>query len=169
LKVIDPEILRLVQKHWARGAVIDTNLLLVYLVGVCSEEWIREFKCTATYDIESFRGLLRFISQFHELIVTPHILSEVSNLGAKLGGRRSPRFFDALRTFVGEATERYEPARAPVANPHFPMIGVADSSIAELATQGFLVVTDDLRLAGKLKKQGGATVNFNHIRYFLGA
>jgi hypothetical protein len=65
---------------------------------------------------------------------------------------RSPSFFDALRTIVGEATGRYEPARALVASPHFPKIGVADSSIAELATQGFLVVTDDLRLSGKLKK-----------------
>jgi hypothetical protein len=165
--VIDPEIVRLVQKHRARGAVIDTNLQLVYLFGICSEAWIRGFKCTATYDIESFRGLVRFFGLFNELIVTPYILAEVSNLGAKLGARRSPRFFDALRTLVGDATERYQPARALVANPHYPMIGVADSSIAELATQGFLVVTDDLRLAGKLKKQGGATINFNHIRYFL--
>lgn len=165
--MIDPGIRQLVQEHRSNGAVVDTNLLLVYLVGICSEAWVRRFKCTAAYDIESFRGLVRFFSLFSRLVVTPHILAEVSNLGAKLGGGQKEQFFNTLRRFVGQVTERFEPARALVANPHFPTIGVADSSIVALGAEGFLVVTDDLRLAGKLKKQGTHVINFNHLRYLI--
>ena len=46
----------------------------------------------------------------------------------------------------------------------FIKFGLTDSSIAQLAEGGHLVLTDDFRLSQFLNSKGHAVLNFNHVR-----
>ncbi len=70
----------LVEKHRARGVVIDANLLVLYLVGTVNRRRILNFKRTASFSIEDYDSLLRLIVWFGTVVVTPHVLSQVSDL-----------------------------------------------------------------------------------------
>lgn len=70
----------LVEKHAARGLLLDTNLLLLYGIGTFSREHVKKLKRTRQYDLEDYDWLRRFTQPFHRIITTPHILAELSNL-----------------------------------------------------------------------------------------
>jgi hypothetical protein len=78
-------IVGLRDRYRARGILVDTNLLLLFFIGLFDRGQISRFKRTKTYTGEDFDVLDRFLSQFARLITTPNILSEVSNLSGQLG------------------------------------------------------------------------------------
>ena len=47
----------------------------------------------------------------------------------------------------------------------FPSVGLTDAAIAHLVPGRYLVLTDDLELAGRLPALGADVLNFNHIRW----
>ena len=75
------DVLQLIHKHLGNGLLVDTNLLLLHLIGRTNKNRILKFKRTQAYTIEDFELLERFIAEFKILITTPHVLTEVSNLG----------------------------------------------------------------------------------------
>ena len=82
------DVLQLINRHCASGLLVDTNLLLLYLIGRTNRNRISKFKRTQAYTIEDFDLLHRFMAEFKTLITTPHVLTEVSNLGDLYGQER---------------------------------------------------------------------------------
>jgi hypothetical protein len=80
---------QLILKHRGNGLLVDTNLLLLYLVGKTNPDRIRNFKRTSRYTVEDFELLDEIMGQFKTLVTTPHILTELSNLGDLQGQERS--------------------------------------------------------------------------------
>ena len=74
----------LIARYRERGAVVDTNLLLLFLIGSYRVDLIRRFKRTQRYFPDDFHLLRRFLSEFRQIVVTPHILTEVTNLALQL-------------------------------------------------------------------------------------
>jgi hypothetical protein len=70
----------LIAKHQAKGVLVDTNLLVLLLVGLVNKRRILDFKRTQNFTIEDFDLLSRLISWFGKLFTTPHVLSQVSDL-----------------------------------------------------------------------------------------
>ena len=71
----------LLEKHRAKGVLVDTNLLVLFLVGAVNRQRIPSFKRTAgNFTIEDYDLLVRLLNYFGRLIVTPHVLSQVSDL-----------------------------------------------------------------------------------------
>jgi len=75
------DVLQLIHKHRGRGLLVETNLLLLYLIGRTNQNQISKFKRTQVFTIEDFDLLGRFMGKFKTLITTPHVLTELSNLG----------------------------------------------------------------------------------------
>ena len=70
----------LIEKHRAKGVLVDTNLLVLFLVGTVNRQRILNFKRTGDFAIEDYDLLVRLVAWFGRLISTPHVLSQVSDL-----------------------------------------------------------------------------------------
>ena len=110
---------KLIQKYKFKGLLTDTNLLLLYIVGSLDIELIGNFKRTAHYSIDDFYIVSTFIELFEKKIVTPHILTEVSDF---IDNRRELQ--GLLKIFVEEQLEeRYAESKIIVQNTEFITFG----------------------------------------------
>jgi hypothetical protein len=157
---------QLIEKHHANGLLIDTNLLLLYLVGRTNKNRIQTFKRTQQYTIEDFDLLLNLIFHFTTLITTPHVLSELSNL-ATLHGAEFSRLRTLFKETVEQTKELYDESRFVVSDVDFNRLGLADAAIASVCSRSLLVLTGDLELYSALTTRGFDAINFNHIRTYF--
>lgn len=72
--------LDLFTRHRTQGLLIDTNILLLFVVGSVNPDLIPKLSCTSNYSIQDFQIVETAIDFFETKVTTPHILTEVSNL-----------------------------------------------------------------------------------------
>lgn len=154
-----------IRKHSTRGLLVDTNLLLLYLVGVYDREYVGTFKRTQNYTAEDFDIVSRLIRRFQRVVTTPHILSELSNLSLGIKGRRGAEYFTALVYALRSALEIHIEKDVLLDNVLLPRLGFTDLSILEASKQhNYLVLTDDFRATGFLRGARCEVINLNQIR-----
>ena len=150
----------------SKGLIIDSNLLLLFFVGLHDRTWIEKFKRTAQFTVEDFELLVDFIRQFKEVVTTPSILTEVSNLLGQLPDKLRYAFYAAIRQGLKNLDEHYTPSQGLGDEKAFPKFGLTDTAILQAASGKYLVLTDDFRLAQYLLGQNVDVINFNHLRTF---
>ena len=84
------DALALIEKYHSKGVLVDSNLLVLFLVGTVNKRRILEFKRTQGFTLEDFDLLENLIRWFGRLIATPHVLAQVSDL-ADLPGKEAAR------------------------------------------------------------------------------
>lgn len=144
--------------------LVDTNILLLYIVGSLSLELIRRHRRTDKFTPEDYHLLTRLLSQFGKIVVTPNILTEVSNLLGYTEELAKARLLLGLASLTTTVEERYLPSSQVAQAAEFSRLGLADSSILLLAQEDLIVLTDDLPLSLALQRRGVEVVNFNHLR-----
>ena len=156
----------LVRKYASRGLLIDTNILLLYVVGLCDPTLITDFKRTDNYSPEDFELLDLLLKEFGNspIVTTPNILTEVSDLADGVPRRARDEVARIFAAIVRPMNERYTPSRDVSADPAFAKIGLADTGIMLTAKGQYLVLTDDYHMAGILQSAGVDVINFNHLR-----
>jgi len=147
-----------------RGLLVDTSLLLLFLVGVLDPGRIERFKRTKSFTIEDFGVLKRMVLFFTRVVTTPNILTEVSNLLRQLPEGTREESSSVFSKAVDKINEEYTSSRDLAAQNHFPKFGLTDSSIIETCRLRYLVLTVDLPLFAFLTNSGLDAINFNHIR-----
>jgi len=148
------------------GVVIDTNLLLLLLVGIYDKNLINDFKRTQKYDIDDFERLILIVSYCENRIyTTPNILTEITNLSD--GINKDNKFFAFIHKFLEQFMEVANSSHSIISNnlKIFLKLGLADASIADISSEKILVLTDDLDLYHFLS-QSKPTINYNHLRRF---
>lgn len=155
---------QLLARYKSKGVLIDTNLLLLYLVGIYDPQRIPKFKRTMIFAIEDFFTLLEFFEYFNEVVTTPNILTEVNSLANQLPENIKVEFYPKFAEQIANLQEHYIESTKVSSSPHFLRLGLTDSGILNLARDQYLVLTDDFPLAGRLEKQGIDVINFNHVR-----
>lgn len=159
------DIDRLIEKHHANGLLIDTNLLVLYVVGKTNKTRITSFKRTETYTLEDFELLEKLAAHFSRLLTTPHVLTEVSDL-ATLHGQELAALRARMNDLVRAMKEFYDESRLVAADTSFARLGLADAAVVLASRHGFLVRTDDVKLCLTLQARGVDAVNFNHVRTY---
>jgi len=154
------ELAQTIARYRDKGIVVDTNLLLLYLVGQYDPLQIKKCNRTDAYSIEDFDLLRGLLAAFSVIVTTPNILTEVCNLSKKL----PPAYFGELRKQVRILEEKYFPARHACDRTYFDRFGLTDTIIAELSRNQYLVLTADVELWGLLLSLGIDAINFNHLR-----
>jgi hypothetical protein len=152
------EELAFITKHQHKGALLDANVLLIYLVGSFDMGLLQSYHHTQQY-VDAFPLVQRLVQTFSAIYTTPNVLTEVSNLGKKLG----VRFYDALQKTIPLLDERHCESKEAAVNPHFNRIGLTDSALASLALNGILVISTDYKLCLILRHQNVDAVNFNYL------
>ena len=150
----------------SKGLIIDSNLLLLFFVGLHDRTRIEKFKRTAQYTIEDFELLVAFVKPFKEVATTPSILTEVSNLLGQLPGKLKYSFYQHFANGLKNLHEHYSPSRDLGDERGFAKFGLTDTAILQAASGKYLVLTDDLDLAQYLEGLNIDVINFNHLRTF---
>lgn len=144
--------------------LVDTNLLLLLVVGSADRGQVARFKRTSKYTPEDFDLLVAYVERFEGLLVTPNVLTEVSNLAGQLTDPLRSDVFNTIGALALQVTEEYVPSATVVREPVFVRLGLTDIAILFAARERAAVLTDDLMLYLKLADSGISVENFNHIR-----
>jgi hypothetical protein len=157
----ESEIISLLAKHKARGTIIDTNLFLLLIVGTYDLRSIGRRR-TATYTPSDFRLIAAMVDRLDRIVVTPNIMTEVDNLSRSLPDKT--RLTTAIRQICGKISEVYKPSIEAISSPIYQEVGLTDTHIMTMASERFLVVTDDFPLYYRLANLNRDAININHIR-----
>ena len=148
-----------------RGTIlIDTNLLLVLLVGALDPDQVERFKRTRSYTRDDYELLMDFVSRYGRIVTTPNVLTEVSNLAGQLAEPLRRDALMALGVLIAQLEERSRPSAELVRDVSFSRLGLADVSVISAADPSTTVLTDDLPLYVRLSDAGIEAINFNHVR-----
>ena len=152
-------LLELVQKYRNKGLLIDTNLILLYIVGSFDISLIRHFSRTSAFTESDFERVSKFVDYFNVKITTPHIVTEVSNL---IGRRVELKQF--LSAFIETSNEVFQESIKICKHDIFFNFGLTDAAIAETAKDSYIVLTDDGRLVDFLIRSKIDAVSLEDIR-----
>lgn len=146
------------------GLLLDTNVLVLFVVGTVNPRRIETFKRTRQYTIQDFDLLRRVLKKWATYYTVPHVLAEVSNL-TDLGGVELRHARRILRDTISVLTEVGISSIEASRHSTFDALGLADASIATVARDHrCAVLTDDLDLYLQLQRDGITAINFTHIR-----
>ena len=147
------------------GLLLDTNLLVLYVVGQYDPNRIAKHKRTSSYMSEDFDLLLDFMSLFKQFVTTPNILTEVSNLLEKDSYQYGP-VLSILPELIKNFVEIPVPSHPVMVNRNktFLKFGLSDTVACQITEQDYLLLTDDLDLCYYLPHDGLNALNFNNIR-----
>jgi hypothetical protein len=152
---------QLIKKYERKGLLLDTVLAILLVVGGHDRKLIGRDKRLSQFIPEDFDALISFIKAFNKMITTPNVLTEINNLVGHLSASDFPFKF---AKYIELMDEYYVPSKKICNSELFRDVGITDASLADLGKDQYLILTDDLRLVGKLEKRSIDVINFNHIR-----
>lgn len=152
-----------------KGIVVDTNLLILLLIGIYDPDEIEKNKRLRNKNFEKedfykLRSIIDIVSD--KIIITPNILTEVTNLTENFNQETGFAFFK----FMEEAVKLFEEyninSNEIILNNQtaFYKFGLTDSSIANLSKENYLIITIDLPLFHFLSSQDLPALNYNSFR-----
>lgn len=148
----------------ASPILLDTNLLLLFVVGTASREYVRKHKKLTEFTQEDYDTLKGLISRSPLVLLTPNTLTETSNLAAYIGEPARSAIFQVLRAIIVESQEVYISSRTAAERSEFIRLGLTDASLVEASTDEVAILTTDLDLYLAALAKGSPAVNFNHLR-----
>ncbi|MCC5613443.1 hypothetical protein LC612_43920 [Nostoc sp. CHAB 5834] len=149
----------------SRGVLIDTNLLILWVVGAMNPSQISTYKRTNQYSSEDYSLLTSYIDRFKVILTTPNILTEASNLleGYTYKGQQALSLLER----VAQKTQEVFHSSLSIMDIHsksYLKFGLSDAIIHHLAADNYTVLTDDLKFCSYLQSQGLLAINFNNLR-----
>ncbi len=146
------------------AALIDANLLALWIVGNVAESEVPRCRRTRHYSIDDFRMLSSYLLRFGSVVITPNIATEASNLIGVLSGKYLERVRAYLANAVTHWEERYMPSFQAVEDYDYLRLGLTDAAILLAASRTMEVLTDDFDLYQSLLGRGMPVTNFTHLR-----
>lgn len=151
----------------AKGLLIDTNLLVLLIVGSVNRDRISRFKRTTGYSSADWDLLIGMLEQISDRYTVPHVLAEVSAL-TDLKAPELEHARTVLFRLIGEMRELQITSAEACAAPLYMRLGLTDAAIAEAARlQRCSVLTNDSGLYSALADEGSSVAMFNHFRDLL--
>jgi len=128
-----------------RKPILDTNLLLLLLVGVCDKNFLSQHSCTEKYTSEDYDLLVKVLRYFEaEIIITPHVLAEFSDLSRR--DIKEPR----LNYYLSRVAEKLKSYR----EEHISLERLLNTKVHLLALYGF----PDISLIEAAKKTSAVLI-----------
>jgi hypothetical protein len=147
-----------------RSVLLDTNLLVLLVVGLYDKRLIGNHKRTNTFTVEDFDLLVESIEGYEMLWVTSHCLAEVSNLLKHTHESQAKELLIVLKQFISDKKESHVPKEIIFKNNYFNRLGIADTGIIIKSKRVSCVLTVDFDLYTEIARLGYNVINFNHLR-----
>jgi hypothetical protein len=145
---------------------LDSNLLLLYVVGATSRGYIGKHKRLQAYAESDFDRLLEQMGGFSGVLLTPNTLTETSNLIDHISEPARGQIYGVLKALLSrpEFEEKHLPARYAASLTELPRLGLTDCTLLQLCAEGVPLLTVDLALFLAAVGRGLKAYNFNHLR-----
>jgi hypothetical protein len=145
--------------------VLDTNLLILLVVGQASRDYIVKHKCLKAFTCGDYDLLKTILSQASSIRFTPNTLTETSNLLKRIDEPARSDIFRKFADIINLFDESYIESRFGARQTEFVRLGLTDSILLLLSDNPSLVlVTADFGLYLAATGRGLNVVNFNHHR-----
>jgi len=142
------------------GIILDTVVLLLFLIGKYSIDSIKSFEPTHNYSKDDYDLLCKIIRPFKKIVVTPQVIAEISNISRQsLSGAKLQQYLCAVIDFFKDR-ERMEEHHVFFENWNDKSVGrlcsfgFVDMGMFEIAEQrGVPILTDEEDLYNFSKKK----------------
>jgi hypothetical protein len=147
--------------------ILDTNLLILLVVGLASPDYVARHKRLSDYTTNDFDLLTSILSRVARIVVTPNILTETSNLAVQIPEPARSHIAATFGILVNAVNERYMPSRRAVGRPDFARFGLSDAVILEMVEEDATLLTADQGLYLAALNSGLPAENFIYLRAAL--
>lgn len=115
----------------SRALLLDTNLLLLFLVGSKDPGLVTSSRRLNAFEVDDYYLLGELIdaNRFNQLVSTPHILTEASNLLGLENQMTKSAGREAIKEYVQHCTEITHGAHMLVDEPEYNRLGLTDVAI----------------------------------------
>lgn len=127
--------------------IIDSNALVVLIVGLIDPNLLKNHKRTSIYDEEDFRELLNIVGDLSKVIVLSNVWTEVDNLLNGFSGLYKYRYINSISALIASTTEKSIPAATVTSRYEFYDLGLTDTLILDEAKNCQLLITSDSMLS----------------------
>lgn len=151
----------------AVSVAVDSNLLLLLVVGSTSRDLVLKHKRLNAYRREDFDLLISTLSRATEIVVTPNTLSETSNLIDHIDDPVRSQIYRKLTALLSlpDTRELYIESSLATKRSELPRLGLTDCALLEAFSRGVNLVTVDLQLyLVAASMDPSRALNFNHVR-----
>ena len=128
------------------GYFIDTNLLILFVVGSEDRDLIEKHRRLDNYSPADFDILVELLDGVDDVFVTPNTLTETSNLVRQHEEPELSRLMARFRYIIEESRETFVASTDASANANFARLGLTDAALLEAASADNPVLTVDLEL-----------------------
>jgi hypothetical protein len=126
-----------------KAVLIDTQLLVLLIVGLTNPAFIRRHKRVAPYNERHFSLLKGMLAQASKLVCTAHVLTETSNLLRQIADPMRSQIMATFKGFIEAAEEQNVRGALAAAQPFFVRLGLTDAAILSLDPTEVQVLTVD--------------------------
>ncbi|MCH4565259.1 hypothetical protein MKP05_19350 [Halomonas sp. EGI 63088] len=147
-----------------KSVLLDTNLLVVLVVGLLDPSIIGIHKRTKNYTPDDFLALRRALDNYQELWITSQSVAETSNLVRQTNEAQAEQLLTILSELVSSSKESNMDSRGIFTAPCVLKLGVTDAGIAKKSKRVTNLLTADLDLYLEVSGKFSNAINFNHIR-----
>ena len=147
--------------------ILDTMLLVLFVVGTASRGYIEKHRRLQSYREVDFTLLTNLISTADRIVVTPNTLSEASNLIGYIKDPARQHIYECFRTIIQarETEEQIIASQLAANRTEFTKLGLTDCVLLELTPlESRLLLTVDLDLYLTASRRKLSVANFNHLR-----
>lgn len=127
--------------------LIDSNSLLVLILGLMNPTLINKHSKTSIYEEEDFHNLIATIKNLESIVVLPNIWTEVDNLLNKFTGNQKELYVKRIIETIKITSEKYLESKMVENNYSFYDLGLADTLILECAKDCEMLITSDSQLS----------------------
>jgi hypothetical protein len=127
--------------------LIDTNALVVLILGTIDERLISSHRRTSIYEVQDYLDLVQTVGELSQLVVLPNVWTETDNLLNGSLPRRKWEYISIVKQVVANSTERFLSTQTAVDSAEFFTLGITDSLLLHYGTQCDLLITSDSALS----------------------
>lgn len=146
-----------------KSLVLDTNLLVLLIVGLTNRKYIGKHKnLHPVYNSAHFDLLLNMV-EGARLVCTAHILTETSNLLRQISDPIRSEIQETLRTYVDRVDEVQIPGRQACKAQGFIRLGLTDAAIVTLDPESMHILSVDHDLIIEASRNGFDVTNLTPL------
>lgn len=128
--------------------LVDTNALVLVVLGLMDIKLINSHKTTSIYEEEDFHNIMHLIGyDLKNILAIPNTLTELDNLLNSFGGSDRHLYHTTIRKILIETTEKIFPSLSVVDSHYLSILGLTDSIILSIADHFEALITSDSLLS----------------------
>lgn len=150
----------------AKFVLLDTNLLILFIVGGTNPAYIRSHKNCNRFSHNDYDILLQHIAVSAGLVTTAQILSETANLLRQVADPIRSEVSAFFKLFVMTTRELQPPAVAAVSDPAYLWLGFNDAAILTCLGSDRVLITGDGNLHAAAIQRSRGVLHFTELREY---